>query len=63
MTYDIYSKSIIRFGACKICKKEASLRMGVCFDCSDHVDGESAGYRFHNLWDKRNRENSWFAFE
>jgi hypothetical protein len=55
--------SIAQIGRCKVCSDEDDLRMGVCFDCCDFVDGERVSDTTHRLWDRRNPSNEWFASE
>ena len=49
-----------QIGNCKVCGKKEDLRMGVCFDCSEFVDGRPIPGG-HELWDKRNPTNRWTA--
>lgn len=54
-----YYESYCRIGNCRICKKEQDLRMGVCFSCSDLVDGEKLSDNEHYLFERDNPDNSW----
>ena len=47
-------------GNCMVCRRFDDLRYGVCFDCSDKVDGcalEDGGG--HELWERARPENRW----
>lgn len=55
--------SIAMHGNCKVCGGYNDLRMGACFDCSDHVEGEKISPTTHRLWDSRNPKNEWFCSE
>lgn len=48
---------------CRVCGNEEDLRMGCCFDCSDHVDGEAITSRLHKLWDRHDPSNVWYFGE
>lgn len=45
-------------GNCRRCGALEDLRMGSCFDCSEHVAGEAIPGG-HRLWDVDNPSNTW----
>ena len=51
------------WGNCRRCGKHDDLRMGSCFECSDHIDGETVPGQGYWLWDKDKTENRWFVEE
>jgi hypothetical protein len=53
--------AMARIGICKVCNREDDLRMGVCWDCCDFVDGEQLSPTTHRLWDRRNPSNTWIV--
>ncbi len=50
-----------QISTCNICKQKKDLRGGVCFECSDFVDGKELPDGKHLLWDSRNPKNRWIA--
>lgn len=50
--------AISQYGNCKVCQKYKDLRYGVCFHCSEQVNGHEipGGYEF---WDSKNPLNRW----
>lgn len=55
--------SFAQVAECKVCGRTNDLRMGACWDCADHVEGEDLGNGNHRLWDSRNPRNEWFVSE
>lgn len=55
--------SIERWGHCHVCGEYQDLRMGVCFDCCDQVDGKRLSATTHRLWERANPYNEWIVTE
>lgn len=54
-------KAMTQPGGCLRCGQgEIDLRFGVCFACSERVDGEMVPGG-HRLWDRDNPMNFWFV--
>lgn len=52
--------SFAKIGNCMVCGKREDLRCGVCFECTDKVDGEPVKGG-HRLWQKDKPENTWYV--
>jgi len=50
-------------GRCRICKEQKPLKMEVCYDCAHQTDGRSLGNGFHEIWDRKNKNNRWVCHE
>lgn len=53
--------SFAQVGQCQVCDRHRDLRMGSCWDCSDHVDGAEVSPGVHKLWSKTDPSRSWFV--